>query len=123
MTHLNVQSDLIGYLRSKLPKACSVGVSVPAKATPPYVTVRREGGRYLDRLRDRAGLGVYVWAKSELEASELADEVAGYMAELAFSAGYDDISMESMRSDPDPDSRYPRWYLSYSIICHKQPKE
>ena len=112
MAHLNVQADLIGYLRSKLPKACSVGVSVPAKATPPYVTVRREGGRYLDRLRDRAGLGIYVWAKSELEASE-----------LAFSAGYDDIAMESMRSDPDPDSRYPRWYLSYSIICHKQPKE
>nr|DAE60782.1 MAG TPA: tail completion protein [Caudoviricetes sp.] len=79
------------------------------------VTLNRQGGRYQNALLDKAGIGIYCWATSEYEASSLAREVADIVGRLNFSDGYASVEMESMRSDPDPDLRTPRWYLSYTI--------
>lgn len=117
MEHLDVVADLVARL--PCPCGCPVAAARPKAAPPELVTVSREGGRWLDGLRDRAGVGLYCWAPTEHRAAALAARAAGAMARLRFADGYDSVEMESMRSDPDPDTRGPRWYLSYTIVTHK----
>ena len=40
------------------------------------------------------------------------------MQTLGFSDGYEVVAMEAMYSDPDPDTKTPRWYISYSLVVH-----
>lgn len=45
------------------------------------------------------------------------------MGRLVFAQGYDSVEMDSMRSDPDPDTSERRWYLSYTLVTHEPPKD
>lgn len=114
--HLNVQADLRSRLASALAPV-EVRVSVPDPRPDELVTVRREGGAFQDALRDRAGVGISCWAPTEARACELAHEVAEAIGSLGFADGYALVEMDSMESDPDPDSGAARWYLSYTITC------
>ena len=111
---LNVQEDLRRRLAAALAPV-EVRVRVPDPRPAELVTVLREGGRRLDALRDRPGVGIYCWAASEERACELAGAVADEIARLRFADGYALVEMDSMGSDPDPDSESPRWYISYTM--------
>lgn len=108
----DVVSDLIARLGSELDVPVSTDKPAGVDAC---VTINRQGGSYQNALLDKAGIGIYCWAASEYEASFLARKVADILGHLKFSDGYPCVEMESMRSDPDPDLRTPRWYLSYTI--------
>lgn len=99
-----------------------VSVRRPESAPGELVTLSREGGPRLNRLLDKPGIGIYCWAPTEQRAFEIADDVADVMERLPFDGGYSRVEMESMRSDPDPDTRSPRWYLSYTLTTF-EPKE
>lgn len=115
---LNIQKDLRARLATAFPDA-DVKRYVPEKIPEILITVEREGGRRKNRLIDSPGIGIYVWGKTELETSILADKVADFMSSLAFSEGYATVDMEVMYSSPDPDTKRPRWYLSYTIQTYK----
>lgn len=117
---LNAQSDLISRLSQF--EDTTVKTSTPDPIPRRLITVRREGGKRLNRLQDRAGIGMFAWAETEAKASALADEIADYMETLSFKDGYDLVTQEAMLSTPDPDTGHPRWYLSYTLITH-EPKE
>ena len=121
MAHLDVQTDLVARLGAALP--CPVRAFRASGDRPPLVTVRREGGRFLDALRDRPGVGIYCWGPSEAAACALAHDVAAAMGRLVFAQGYDSVEMDSMRSDPDPDTSERRWYLSHTLVTHEPPKD
>lgn len=115
---LNVMGDLRERLEEFL-VSVPVNVSVP-KDRPSYlVTVTREGGRRLNALQDRSGIGLYCFAPTEQEAWELANKVANFFETLKFSNGYERVRQEAMFSAADPDTREPRWYLSYTITTHE----
>ena len=114
---LEAQSDLRKRLAAALAPT-EVRVSVPNPRPAELVAVWREGGRRLNRLQDAPGIGVYCWAPTEARAAERAAAVADYMQTLGFSDGYEVVAMEAMYSDPDPDTKTPRWYISYSLVVH-----
>lgn len=114
---LNVQADVRRRLEEALP-GVEVRVNVPPERPDRLVVVTREGGRRLNELQDRAGVGLLCWAPTEEEACELADRASDVMASLPFSGGYDLVREESLYSDPDPNARAPRWYGSYTITTH-----
>lgn len=117
MPRLNVQADI----RARLAKALApieVRVSVPSPRPETLVVITREGGRKLNRLQDRAGVGVYIWAPTEAQACDLADRTSDLMDTLPFSSGYEVVAEEVMRSDVDPETKSPRWYASYTITTH-----
>lgn len=118
MPTLNAQGDLRRRLSEALAPT-EVRVRVPDRRPERLVTVTREGGSRRNALLDGPGIGIYCWAPTEQEAWELADAVADEMAALPFSAGYADAQQEAMYSDPDPDTRSPRWYLSYTVTTFK----
>ena len=124
MPRLNVQADVRSYLAASL-DGVEVRVRVPDPRPERLVVVTREGGRRLDALRDRAGVGVLVWAPTEAECQELADEVADLMfalnGDFGFRRGYDLVEEEALYSDADTETRpdTPRWYGSYTITTHR----
>lgn len=121
MPRLNVQADVRARLAHALAPV-EVRVSVPDPRPATLVMVTREGGHRLNALQDRAGVGILMWAPTEAEACALAERVGDLMAALPFSGGYELVEEEAMRSDPDPDTRGPRWYASYTITTHR-PQE
>lgn len=114
---LNVQGDVRRRLAAALAPV-TVRVSVPDPRPPTLVVVTREGGRRLNDLQDRAGIGVLCWAPTEAEAARLADRASDALRALPFAGGYDLVTEEALRSDPDPDAGTPRWYGSYTITTH-----
>lgn len=108
----DVVNDLVNLLGSALDVHVATDRPVDVDTC---VTLNRQGGSYQNTLIDKAGIGIYCWAATEYEASSLARKVADVLSHLKFSDGYCSVEMESMRSDPDPDLRTPRWYLSYTI--------
>lgn len=118
MPRLNVQADVRARLADVL-APIEVRVSVPDPRPATLVVVTREGGHRLNALQDRPGVGILMWAPTEAEACALAERVGDLMQALAFADGYEDVAEESMRSDPDPDTRSPRWYASYTITTHR----
>lgn len=119
---LNVQADVRRRLAEALAPV-EVHTTVPAKRPPTLVVVTREGGHRLNRLLDRAGMGVLCWAPTEAEAATLADRASDAMRSLPFAGGYDLVEEETLRSDPDPDTKGPRWYGSYTITTHHYEEE
>ena len=115
--------NVMGDLRKRLEQALfffdvPVSVNIPKDRPETCVTVTREGGHRLNALQDRPGVGIYCYAPTEEKAWILADRIADFMQNLQFSDGYELVEQEAMYSDPDPDSRTPRWYLSYTITTH-----
>lgn len=121
---LNAQRDLRRRLAGAFPDyKVSTSVPKPPEDFPQrLVTVTREGGRRLNRLIDGPGIGIYCYAPTENEASEMAEKVADFMEGLPFEAGYADVSQEVMKSDQDMLTKSPRWYLSYTFRTY-EPKE
>lgn len=117
---LDIQMNLCERLARAFPNAV-VKRFVPEKMPELLITVRREGGRRQNDLVDAPGIGIEVWAPSEVDASGTADEVADLMASLEFSEGFATITQEAMYSSPDPETDRPRWYLSYTIQTY-EPK-
>lgn len=118
MPRLNVQAEVRRMLESALPDV-EVRVSVPDPRPPKLVVVRREGGAMENRLVDRAGVGVDMWAPTEAEAAELAERVSDSMLSLGFADGFALVREEAMRSDPDMVAKSPRWYASYTLWTYK----
>ena len=117
--------NVVGDVRRRLAAALGsveVRVRVPRDRPDELVTVTREGGARRNALLDRAGIGIYCWAASEQRAWELAEAVSDAMLSLGFADGYALVEQEAMYSDPDPDARAPRWYLS-STVTNYEPKE
>lgn len=110
---LDVQADV----RRRLEDALGVPAFVrpPAESPAEFVAVQREGGAAENALVDRVGIGVYAWAATEARASALAAEARAAMRSLPFEGGYADVAEESVGTDPDPKTRRPRWYLSYTL--------
>ncbi|WP_165247477.1 hypothetical protein [Adlercreutzia sp. ZJ141] len=121
MPTLNVQADVRKRLEDAL-SPVEVRVRAPADCSVPLVVVYREGGARENTLVDRAGIRIYCWAKTEQEAFELADAACDVIDALPFSGGYADVFQESFYSDPDPDSRLPRWTASYTVATYVPPK-
>lgn len=117
---LDIQRDLRARLARAFPDA-PVKISVPAERPCPLVVVTREGGRRINGLLDRPGVGIYIWDESESKVEKLSDAVADFMDSLSFSDGYELVEQETSLSATDPDTREPRWYLSYTITTH-EPK-
>lgn len=119
MPRLNVQADVRARLAKALAPA-EVRVSVPDPRPESLVVVTREGGRRLNSLQDRAGIGLLIWAPTEEKARELADAAGDTMMALRFEDGYELITEETMRSEPDDatDPPTPRWYASYTLTTH-----
>lgn len=118
MGRLNVQADLRARLENFL-NPINVYTHVPEDRPPTFVVVKREGGGKLDALRDRPGVSILMWAQSEAKAYALAERVSDFMAHLRFCDGYDVVYEETLRSDPDPQTKSPRYYASYTITTHK----
>ncbi|MBQ9058523.1 MAG: hypothetical protein IJ125_05015 [Atopobiaceae bacterium] len=118
MPRLNVQAKVRQALAQALPDI-EVRVSVPDPRPKTLVVVRREGGRKLNRLIDRAGVGIFCWAPTELEVSELADKVSDALSSLDFRDGFALVEEEHMESDRDPLTKTPRWYASYTVTTYK----
>lgn len=117
---LEIQRDLREKLATAFPEA-EARLNVPRDVKCPLIVLRREGGRRLNSLQDRPGVGIYCYESSESEAEKLATTVSDFMETLSFADGYETVEQEAMRSAMDPDRRIPRWYLSYTITTH-QPK-
>lgn len=117
--------NVIGDLRERLELACGVParVRVPKERPEELLTLTREGGMRLNALLDRAGIGIYCHAATEQRAWELATAVCDAMGKLPFSAGYAAVEQTAMYSDPDPDTRTPRWYLGYNVTNYEPAKE
>lgn len=117
---LDIQKDLRKRLKAAFPDV-PVHIRVPKSMPKRLITLTREGGRRQDALVDAPGVGILCWAETEQDAWELADSTADLMAMLPFSEGYADVYMEAMYSAPDPDTKKPRWRLSYTIKTY-EPK-
>lgn len=124
MPRLDAQADVRRYLEEKLFGYAEVRVRVPDPRPKRLVVVTRAGGSRLNHWQDRPGIHISVWAPTEAEASALAHRVADCMEDLGRSdagylRGYESVAEETMRSDPDPDTDIPRWFISYTLTTHK----
>lgn len=115
------QSFVIEYLRE-----CLFDMDVPVASSRPNpspelaITVRREGGGALDSHRDAPGIGVYIWAPTEAKAAALAKRISREMLRLPGSKhGVAKTVEEALYSAPDPESKEPRWYGSYTLITYQ----
>lgn len=115
-----MSQDVVGDLIARM--SGSLGIPVyghrPHDAPDECITVSREGGARENRLLDHPGIGIYCWSIDEPSTSRLANRIADFMERLQFKDGYCSARMISMRSDPDPDARIPRWYLSYQLTTY-----
>lgn len=118
MPRLNAQAAVRRLLAEELPDA-EVRASVPDPRPARLVVVRREGGCRDAHLLDTAGIGIDMYAPTELEASELAEAVSDAMLRLPFSEGFAKVSEETCRSDYDVKAGCPRWYASYTLRTFK----
>lgn len=117
MGRLRAEAVVREFLDGRLPDAV-VRVRVPDPRPPTFVLVKRAGGGALDRLLDRPGIELVMWAPTEAEAEDLAHEAAQAMLWLdrhGFPMGIAKVEEETLRSDPDPRTDEPRWYGSYTI--------
>lgn len=120
----NVQKDLRKRLDDAFPEM-SVRTStpkLPEHVPKKLITVQREGGRKRNALVDGPGIGIYCYAETEYEASEMAIAVDEFMQSLSFPDGYADVSQEQMRTDQDELTGSPRWYISYTLKTY-EPRE
>ncbi len=117
MATMNVQADLVVRLREAFPQA-TVARHVPAKMPDRLIAVERSGGRRLNRLQDRPGVSVDVYAPTENETAILAGEVSDFMQSLGFPDGYEKVVEEGCYSSPDPDTKAARWHLEYTVTTH-----
>lgn len=56
-----------------------VGRSMPEATRSPAVLIQRNGGPFLDHLRDQAHVSVNIYGRTEKEANDLAIEVRGIL--------------------------------------------
>lgn len=124
MARLNVQAEVIAYLKSALDVPVSVFVPTARSryaknGITDFVTVHREGGSRQNRLVDRAGVGIEMWASTESKAAKLAEQVSDLILDLEYRKGFARVEEESLYSDADADSGSPRWYGSYTITTYQ----
>lgn len=115
------QSFVIRYLNDCL---LSIGVTAAVSRPNPsparVVTVRREGGGALDAHRDAPGIGIYCWGPTEEKAAALAKTVSKEMLRLPYrKIGVAKVVEEALYSAPDPESKEPRWYGSYTLTTYQ----
>lgn len=115
------QSFVIDYLKAcLLDMSISVADSRPRPSPEIMVTVRREGGGALDEHRDGPGIGVYCWAPTEERAAKLAHHVSKKMLKMPrVKKGVAKVVEETLYSAPDPESKEPRWYGSYTLTTYQ----
>lgn len=122
MPTLDVVGDLIARMN-----ASSLGAEAfparPKRAPARCIVVKREGGRRHNRLIDGPGVGILCYAPTESAVTELSDGVADLMDALPFSCGYALVEQEASLYSPDPETKAPRWYLSYTIKTYLTKEE
>ena len=124
MPRFNVEGYVRSHLAFSLYGRAEVRVSVPDPRPRNLVVVERSGGSADRALLDRPGVHLLVWAPTKAEAFELAEACADAMAALRsdahFAAGVADVSEESFRYDPDPETGdSPRYFLSYTLTTYR----
>lgn len=109
---MNVEQEIVGYLRDN---GMSAYADVPKPRPPKFVTVERTGGP-ADSVRiDRPTVAVQAWAQSRYEASELMDQVDGYMRDIAVGTnGIMKCTRNSLYNWPDEDQ--PRYQAVYDLV-------
>lgn len=119
-----MSSSLIVDLQARLSPLAQGGafVCVPDNRPSEFITLNREGGRRENKLLDSVGIGIYCYAPTEYRACEIAESVTDALLKAPFADGYATVTQETMYSDPDQDTKNPRWYLSYTIQYYKPPK-
>lgn len=112
--------NVLGDLRERMSHVldCDCVVQVPDERPKRLVAIKRQGGARENALIDRAGIHIYCWGESELDAMRLSDIVDDFMLTLKFADGYDSVVAEGRGSSPDPDTREPRWFNSYTVKTH-----
>lgn len=113
---MEIQAYTRKYLSDRL--GVTARVTVPNPRPPTFLLVRREGGSMLDGHRDSAGIGVDMWAPTELEAARLARRVSAAMRDFEHEDGIARVDEELLQNSPDPDDKSPRWYGSWTVIAY-----
>lgn len=105
----------IAYLTNAL--ECEVFAEVPNKAPEVFVTVERTGGgAEMYGAIDHPTLAVQSWAKTQLDAYDLAAQVDGLMLAMPFDeTNVFDCERNSLYNFPDPDSRQSRYQGVYEL--------
>ena len=105
---------LIAYLKRKFP-GVPVSNRVPQDRPKKFITVERTGGRRT-HLWDSPMFAVQAWAPTEVEASALADDVAGAVLAWQLDSIVAYSAVSAVYAFPDPDSRVPRFQLTVSAM-------
>lgn len=105
---------LIAYLKRKFP-GVPVSNRVPKDRPKKFITVERTGGRRT-HLWDSPMFAVQAWAPTEVEASALADEVAGAVLAWQLDPIVAYSAVNAVYAFPDPDARVPRFQLTVSAM-------
>ena len=124
MPRLDIQQYVLDYLDERL-DGVEVRVRVPEPMPKRLVVVTRGGGGRQNGLQDRPGVHLLIYGGGEWETSRLATQVAEILdgmnrSERAFLDGIDLVEEESLRSDPDTQTKpdTPRWFGSYTFTTH-----
>lgn len=90
-------------------------LNVPVNRPARFITVERVGGGVRDFV-GRASLAIQVWAKTRLEASELAETVSNVITtEIPHIGWIAHARVENLYNFPDPDSDLARYQLTVSL--------
>ncbi|MBS5865715.1 MAG: hypothetical protein KIC37_05095 [Coriobacteriaceae bacterium] len=119
--------DIVSYLRKTIHQRTNLRVPeiIPENLPDEFVLVSREGGHRLDALRDRPGIRIECYARTESKAKNISDIVSELLCALpryCFKDGIATVKEEIRYSDYDDKRLRSKWYASYTITTYK-PKE
>lgn len=111
----DVEARLVGYLAEALP--VSVSTRVPNPRPSRFVRVWRTGGPVTLRVMDRPVVTVEAWGADEVGAHDLAEQARSLLLDGARrrTAGLHTVAVQSMYSDPDPDTGIPRYTITATV--------
>lgn len=114
---VNVEQILIDYLIPLLP-GVTIAADVPNPRPEKLVTIERTGGGADSIVLDRPALMVQCWAKSRVEASNLAYEVDALILDIDH-ADICKIDRTGLYNFPDEKGN-PRYQITYSAVAYRQ---
>lgn len=113
---MNFMTELIAYLNGLLD--CGVSTTVPEKRPTKAVTVVRTGGQST-RFVEQPSITVHAWAKSDLEALQLIQQVADALIFYPdHSENVAHSTQESVYANPYTDGT-PRWSTNFSFVINR----
>ena len=111
--------ETVAWLSSRPELDAPVSTTVPADATPPYITVRRTGGQ-LDPLHDMPLMTVHCWERSDAEAMRMGRLTADMLRRMACEhPAIHRMDVLSLYTDRDPDTGL--WYAELNLQAGLAP--